>query len=104
MKDNISINWQKLLTRILLYFTVAFICLFILYPYFVMFCTALKSRQEIFSINGTILPIDYVWSNFVDIWKLAPMAEYLMNSIIIASGSTAIAMILVIRHVDKRFV
>ena len=91
--DSARVNWGKLLTRILLYFTVAFICMFILYPYFVMFCTALKSRQEIFSINGTILPIDYVWSNFVDIWKLAPMAEYLMNSIIIASGSTAIAMI-----------
>ena len=91
--DSARVNWGKLLTRILLYFTVAFICLFILYPYFVMFCTALKSRQEIFSINGTILPIDYVWSNFADIWKLAPMAEYLMNSIIIASGSTAIAMI-----------
>ena len=91
--DSARVNWGKLLTRILLYFTVAFICLVILYPYFVMFCTALKSRQEIFSINGTILPIDYVWSNFVDIWKLAPMAEYLMNSIIIASGSTAIAMI-----------
>ena len=91
--DSARVNWGKLLTRILLYFTVSFICMFILYPYFVMFCTALKSRQEIFSINGTILPIDYVWSNFVDIWKLAPMAEYLMNSIIIASGSTAIAMI-----------
>ena len=91
--DSARVNWGKLLSRILLYFAVAFICLFILYPYFVMFCTALKSRQEIFSINGTILPIDYVWSNFVDIWKLAPMAEYLMNSIIIASGSTAIAMI-----------
>ena len=28
MADNIHINWRKLLSRILLYFAVAFICLF----------------------------------------------------------------------------
>ena len=86
-------NWNKTLMRGLLYFTVASICIIILYPYFVMFCTALKSRAEIFSINGTVLPINALWSNFVDIWTLAPMGQYMLNSIIIAGGSTAIAMI-----------
>ena len=88
-----GINWGKLLSRILLYFVVAFICIFILYPYFVMLCTALKSRQEIFSINGTVLPVEYMWSNFVDIWQKAPMAKYMVNSILVAGGSTIIAMI-----------
>ena len=91
--DSARINWGKLAKRIALYFVVSLICIIILYPYFVMFCTALKSRQEIFAINGTIFPIEYMWSNFADIWSLAPMAQYLMNSIIIASGSTAIAMV-----------
>ncbi len=86
-------TWNKALLRGLLYFVVASICIIILYPYFVMFCTALKSRAEIFSINGTILPIDALWSNFVDIWTLAPMGQYMLNSIIIAGGSTAIAMV-----------
>ena len=93
MKDNISINWQKLLARILLYFTVVLVCVTILYPYFVMVLTALKSRSEIFSINGTIFPIETLWSNFADIWQKAPMAKYMINSIVIAGGSTAIAMI-----------
>ena len=65
MNDNIRVNWSKLVSRILLYFVVAVICVVILYPYFVMLCTALKSRQEIFSINGTVFPIDVMWSNFV---------------------------------------
>ena len=91
--DSARVNWGKLATRILLYFVVSLVCIVILYPYFVMFCTALKSRQEIFAVEGTVLPIKYIWTNFTDIWKLAPMAEYLMNSVIIASGSTAIAMI-----------
>ena len=91
--DSARINWGKLLTRILLYFTVALVCVFILYPYFVMLCTALKSRAEIFSINGTIFPKEVLWSNFIDIWQKAPMSKYMMNSIIIAAGSTTIAMI-----------
>ena len=93
MNDNIRVNWSKLVTRILLYFVVAVICVVILYPYFVMLCTALKSRQEIFSVNGTIFPIEVLWSNFVDIWTKAPMGNYLLNSILIAGGSTLIAMV-----------
>ena len=93
MNDTVRVNWTKLLARILLYFVVALICVVILYPYFVMFCTALKSRSEIFSINGTVFPVDVMWSNFVDIWKKAPMAQYMLNSILIAGGSTAIAMV-----------
>jgi len=91
--DSARINWGKLATRILLYFVVTLVCVVILYPYFVMLITALKTRAEIFDPNGSLLPAVPIWSNFVDIWTLAPMAKYLMNSIIIASGSTAIAMI-----------
>ena len=93
MADNLTINWKKLLTRILLYFSVAVICVIILYPYFVMVCTALKTRAEIFDPNGAILPASPIWSNFVDIWTLAPMGKYLLNSVIVAGGSTIIAML-----------
>ena len=91
--DSRNINWKKATLRVLLYFVVINVCLVILYPYFVMVCTALKSRAEIFAMEGTILPIKAMWSNFVDIWYRAPMAKYMLNSIIIASGSTAIAMV-----------
>jgi len=84
---------SKVILRLLLYVSVYLICMLILYPYFVMLCTALKSRAEIFSINGTVLPIDFMWSNFVDIWQKAPMAKYMINSVVIAGGSTIIAMV-----------
>ena len=90
---NNSSNWNRILLRSLLYFVVSSICILILYPYFVMLCTALKSRAEIFSVNGTVFPIEVMWSNFADIWKKAPMAQYMLNSIAIAGGSTAIAMV-----------
>ena len=84
---------KEMALRTLLYLVVSLICIVILYPYFVMFCTALKSRSEIFSINGTILPQKALWSNFIDIWTKAPMGKYMLNSLLIAGGSTLIAMI-----------
>ena len=87
------VSMKSVIMKMLLYFVVIDICILILYPYFVMFCTALKTRGEIFSMNGTILPIDPVWSNFIDIWSRAPIGQYMLNSLLVASGSTLIAML-----------
>ena len=84
---------KKTVLKLLLYFVVLNICVITLYPYFVMVCTALKDRTAIFAtVNPTVFPVKAVWSNFVDIWSKAPMANYLVNSLIVAGGSTLIAM------------
>ena len=88
-----ALTGKKLVLRILLYIAVIAFCVVILYPYFIMFTSALKSRAEIYSINGTLLPIKWRWSNLIDIWRKAPMLNYVLYSIIIALGSTAIAMV-----------
>ena len=88
-----SFDAKKVVTRTLLYFVVVWICIFILYPYFVMVCTALKSRAEIFAIDGTVLPVKALWSNLADVWQLAPMASYMFNSLLVAGGSTIIAVV-----------
>ena len=87
------VSVQKVILRVLLYFVVLDVCIITLYPYFAMFCTALKGRGEIFTANGTILPVTALWSNFIDIWSRAPMAKYMLNSILVAGGSTLIAML-----------
>ena len=86
-----QLTLKGILLRVLLYLVVIVVGIVTLYPYFAMFCTALKSRAEIFSMNGTILPINALWSNFIDIWSRAPMANYMLNSLLIAGGSTLIA-------------
>jgi len=84
---------KEIFSRTMLYLVVSLICIFILYPYFVMVCTSLKSRSEIFSMNSTVLPIKPMWENFLEIWKRAPMGTYMLNSILIATGSSLIAML-----------
>ena len=84
---------KKIISRVFLYLVVIIICLITLYPYFVTICTALKSRAEIFSTSGTVFPIHAIWSNLIDVWSRAPMASYMRNSILIAGGSTLLAML-----------
>lgn len=79
--------------RFILYFSVVAICILILYPYFAMFTTALKSRNEIFSANGTVFPVNAIWSNFIDVWKRAELGRYMLNSVLVAGGSSVIAML-----------
>ena len=86
------VSLKKTILRLLLYFVVLDVCVIPLYPYFAMLCTALKNRVEIFSGN-TILPVTALWSTFIDIWSRAPMAKYMLNSVLIAGGSTIIAML-----------
>ena len=84
---------KKIVLRVLLYLAVIIICLITLYPYFVTICTALKSRAEIFAASGTVFPVHPIWSNLTDVWSKAPMGSYMLNSVLIAGGSTLLAML-----------
>lgn len=81
-------SWQS----VLLYVFIAILCIVILYPYFVMFITALKDKKEMYEISH-ILPEVWRWSNFSDIWTQAPVLKYLTNSIVIAGGATLLAIL-----------
>ena len=93
MGNTKTTSMKKSILRVLLYLVVIVICLITLYPYFVTICTALKSRAEIFATSGTVFPIHAIWSNLTDVWSKAPMSSYMMNSILIAGGSTLLAML-----------
>lgn len=81
-------SWQS----ILLYVFIVILCIVILYPYFVMFITALKDKKEMYEISH-ILPEVWRWSNFSDIWTQAPVFKYLTNSMVIAGGATVLAIL-----------
>lgn len=81
-------TWQT----VLLYVFVVILCVVILYPYLVMFITALKDKKEMYAIDH-FLPEVWRWSNFADIWTAAPVFQYLVNSLIIAGGATLLAIL-----------
>lgn len=82
-------SWQ----RVALYLFVFVVSIVILYPYFIMFTTAAKTNAEMYAADAHILPYEWQWSNFIDIWSAAPVFRYFINSLIVAGGATAIAII-----------
>jgi multiple sugar transport system permease protein len=64
-----------------------------LFPFFYMASTALRPKAEIFHFPPTWLPQTWAWRNFVDVWTRVPLARYLLNSVIIAGGSTLVNML-----------
>ena len=85
-------NKRKPWQTTLLYVFVLVLSVLILYPYFVMFITSLKTNDEMYAVTN-ILPQIWQWQNYLDIWKAAPVFKYLINSIVVAGGSTALAII-----------
>lgn len=69
------------------------VALIALAPYLLMFVTSLKPAGELFSEPSQILPREWTWSNYIDVWSAAPVAEYLWNSIVIAGSATAIVLV-----------
>ncbi|MFS8579863.1 MAG: carbohydrate ABC transporter permease [Novibacillus thermophilus] len=59
---------------------VVFLLLFS-FPVFWMVSTSLKSMTEIHQIPQSWIPSDFLWQNYVEVFKMAPFGTYLWNTI-----------------------
>ena len=81
------------LLRGLLYFFVVVVCLITLYPYYVMTITAFRSNAETLDMYFLhMFPTKWIWSNLTDIIHRG-VPRYLLNSVFVAGGATALAML-----------
>ena len=84
---------KKTVLRTLLYVFVIVVCAVTLYPYYVMFITAFRSNAETLDMYFLhMLPTKWIWSNLSDIVKRG-VPRFLLNSLMIAGGATALAML-----------
>ena len=84
---------KKTLARGGLYLFVVALCIFILYPFYVMLITGFRSNAETTDMYFLhMLPTKWVWSNLKDICDRGVL-RFLLNSIMLSTGATAIAML-----------
>jgi multiple sugar transport system permease protein len=57
-------------------------------PFYWMVVSALKSNRELRNAPPTLVPVDWVWQNFVDAVNYIPFGLYALNSLIITIGIT----------------
>lgn len=63
---------------------------FALFPFLVVAGTSLKTLGEVFQSPATLVPRLFAWQNYVDIFVRIPMTRHLVNSMIIATGTTVL--------------
>jgi multiple sugar transport system permease protein len=65
----------------------------LIFPYAIMLLTSLKSKDTVYSIPPTFFPEEWVFTNYLDVWTVVPLRHYIINSVLLASGSTLLALI-----------
>ena len=77
----------------LMYAFIIALCALILYPYYVMLITGFRSNAETTDMYFRyLLPTKWVWSNLKDIIDRG-VPRYLLNSLMLSTGATAIALL-----------
>ncbi len=62
-------------------------------PYLQMLLTALKPHDELYRIPTDYLPSVFEWQNFLRVWEVAPVADYLKSSLVIAGCATLVVLV-----------
>jgi multiple sugar transport system permease protein len=86
-------NIKHLAGRLILYLTLACVCVIMAFPFLWMFSSSLKTNDEIWSIPPVLWPAEPLWRNFVDAWNSAPFGLYLFNSVFVATAVVIIQII-----------
>lgn len=60
-------------------------------PYLEMLVTALKPEKEL--MRSTYLPTKWEWSNFVNVWKAAPIWQNMKVSLIVVGAATLVTLL-----------
>jgi len=71
------------------YLTLVLIAVSMLYPFFAMLNLSFVDNSEIFSNTGKIIHTNLIFDNYKNVFKEIPLSVYFMNSLIVASISTA---------------
>jgi len=85
---------RRLFVKPFVIFWTIIIVLFLLFPFFVMISTMLRSGKEVYVSPPYWIPKKVVFSNFIEMWKQHPMSAYFRNSLIIAAGTTLLTTVL----------
>ncbi len=71
----------------------ALIGVLMVFPFFWMVSSSLKSQQELFRLPPTLLPTEWIFSNYVRAWQAARFSRYFANSVFVAVTGTLLTLV-----------
>jgi len=89
--QNTRARLSRHLGRAVLYLMMALIVFVVAFPLFWMISTSFKPKTEVYIQPPTLLPIRWTLQNYIDLFALTKFPFYYRNSIIVATSSTALS-------------
>ena len=84
---------KERISKITLNLFIAIMSFLMVFPFFWMFTSALKTHDEIRAFPPSIFPEKAQWGNFLEAWQAAPFNLYIFNSFFTASAIVALHVI-----------
>lgn len=78
-----------IITTTIVYILLITLALIVIFPFYWMIITSLKSNSEVEQINQTFFPSIVMWSNYVYVFDSFDFLKYMKNTIVVAIFSTA---------------
>lgn len=89
-------NKLKIIKKIAFYAVLVIFVIILLFPFFVMLTTSLKSSKEAIAYPPTVIPHSFTLQHYKDIFnpKIFPFLEYFKNSLMVSFISAAISVVI----------
>jgi multiple sugar transport system permease protein len=81
------------LGRLALYLLAALLAVVMLGPLLWMLSSSLKTSSEALAIPARLLPSSFQWANYLAVFTRVPFGRYLLNSFIVATTVTVVALL-----------
>lgn len=79
---------MKILSTVLVYILILALALIVIFPFYWMIITSLKSNEEIRQSSQTFFPIVVMWGNYVEAFKKFDFFRYMGNTLVVGFFST----------------
>jgi multiple sugar transport system permease protein len=79
----------RIISTILMYLIIGFLALLVIFPFYWMIITSLKTNEEVIQPNQTFFPEIVMWSNYLYVFKAFKFLTFLRNTVVVAIFSTA---------------
>jgi multiple sugar transport system permease protein len=79
---------MHVLSTILLYVIIVALALLVVFPFYWMIITSLKTNEEIMAGDQTFFPRIVMWTNYVYVFQVFDFKTYMWNTIVVAIFST----------------
>ncbi len=79
---------MKIISLVVTYAFLVFMSFIILFPFYWMVITSLKSTTEIRSLHQTFFPTNVLWSNYITVFNTFDFGTYVGNTLIVGVLST----------------